>query len=175
MAEQIKEILELRGLNIRQESADVEDPEARKLVNFDPFRKPGALCVRKGRTVLQAQLNDSVLRTLIKLGAVRFQVAGRRIYRDGTAIIGSELSTTKQTSAVTFRPLDDSVIWAFFADDDYMLKDDGTRTYAWGIDEPLDPAPKVANQTGVTAGDTITEGVYGIAVTQLRYDLSEDL
>lgn len=171
MPEQIKEILQLRGLNIRQETADVEDPEARKIVNFDPFRKPGALCVRKGRSVIQGTLDD-VIRLLVKLGSTRFQVAGRTLYRDFVAVIGPELSENEQTSATTFRPLSDSAIWAFFADDELMFKDDGTRTYVWGIDEPLDPGPKVSNQTGKTAGDTITEGVYSVAVTQLRYDLA---
>ena len=50
MAEQIKEILQLRGINIRNEAADVEDPEARNLLNFDPFQKPGALVIRRGRS-----------------------------------------------------------------------------------------------------------------------------
>lgn len=171
MPEQIKEILQLRGLNIRQETADVEDPEARKIVNFDPFRKPGALCVRKGRSVINGTLDD-VIRLLVKLGSTRFQVAGRTAYRDFVAVIGPELSENEQTSATTFRPLSDSAIWAFFADDNLMFKDDGTRTYVWGIDEPLDPGPKVSNQTAAAAGDTIAEGVYSVAVTQLRYDLA---
>jgi len=171
MPEQVKEILQLRGLNIRQEPADVEDPESRTLVNFDPFRKPGALCIRKGRVIIDGQLSDPI-RLLAKVGDVRYQVAGRSAYREFDAIIGPELAENEQTTATTFRPLSDSTIWAFFADDDLMFKDDGTNTYVWGIDEPLDPGPQVANQTSKTAGDTITLGVYTIAVTQLRYDLS---
>lgn len=174
MAEQIKEVLQLRGLNIRQETADVEDPESRRLVNFDPFRKPGALCVRKGRVKLLGQLPSNVIRMLAKLGLVRFQVTGRAIYRDGVAITAHELATNLRTQAASFRPLDDSAIWMFFADDDLMVKDDGERTYVWGIDEPLEPGPKVSNQTAKTSGDTIATGEFTIAVTQLRYDLSDD-
>ena len=172
MPEQVKEILQMRGLNIRQESADVEDPEARKLLDFDPFQKPGALVIRKGRFILLGPLS-AVIRELIKVNDFRYQVAGRAIYREGSAIT-HELAENLQTDTVAFRPLDDTALWAFFADDDLMVKDDGTRTYIWGIDEPLSPGPKIANQTGKTAGDTITAGEYGIAVTQLRFDLSED-
>ena len=172
MAEQIKEITQLRGLNVRQEAGDVEDPESRICVNFDPFQKPGALVIRKGKTRLQGGLPVDVVRTLAKVNSVRYQVVNKTAYRAGTAIVGPELATNKQTSVVSFRPLDDSTIWAFFADDNLMFKDDTTNTYVWGIDEPLDPGPKVANQTGKTAGDTITAGDYMIAVTQLRYDLS---
>ncbi len=174
MAEQIKEVLQLRGLNIRQETADVEDPESRRLVNFDPFRKPGALCVRKGRIILDGGVQD-VIRMLAKLGSVRYQVAGRVLYREFEAIIGPELSENEQTSAVSFRPLDDSAIWMFFADDNFMLKDDGERTYVWGIDEPLVPGPRLSNQTAKISGDTIPVGDYTIAVTQLRFDLSGDI
>lgn len=176
MAEQIKEILQLRGINIRNEAADIEDPETRSLLNFDPFQKPGALVIRRGRSVLIGPMDygDLVIRALAKVNSIRYQVAGRNVYREAEAIAG-ELAELKITSITSFRPLDDSVTWAFFADDDLMFKDDGTRTYIWGIDEPLDPGPKVANQTGKTAGDTITAGEYGIAVTQLRYDLSGDI
>lgn len=172
MAEQIKEITQLRGLNIRQEAGDIEDPETRDCNNFDPFQKPGALVIRKGRSLLQVAGADSPMRALAKINSVRYQVAGSRAYRAGDPIIGPELAANKLTQIVSFRPFSDSTIWAFFADDDLMFKDDGTNTYVWGIAEPLDPGPKVANQTGKEAGDTIPEGTYIIAVTQVRYDLS---
>jgi hypothetical protein len=172
MPEQIKEVLQLRGLNLRQEAADVEEPESRKLVNLDPFQKPGALVVRRGTEVLGGPLQDDLVRAIARINGVRYQVAGRRLYRGFSAITGPYLAKNKKTSFAAFRPLDDSVTWAFIADDDWMLKSDATRLFQWGIDEPLSPDPKVANQTGVTPGDTIAVGTYKIAITQLRWDHS---
>ena len=175
MPEQIKEILQLRGLNLRQEPADVEEPESRKLVNLDPFQQPGALRIRRGRSVLGGPLSDDLVRAVARINSVRYQVAGRTLYRNFTAITGPYLAENEQTTFAAFRPLDDSVTWAFIADDDWMLKSDATRLFAWGIEEPLAPDPKVANQTGVTPGDTLTAGTYTIAVTQLRYDHTQDV
>lgn len=176
MSEQIKEVLQMRGINIRNEAADIEDPETRSILNFDPFQKPGALVIRRGKVYVRGPLDitGSSIRALAKVNAKLYEVAGRMVYRESTAI-AAELAANLQTSITSFRPLNDSVTWAFFADDDLMFKDDTSRTYVWGIDEPLAPGPKVANQTGKEAGDTITAGVYGIAVTQLRYDLSGDI
>lgn len=174
MAEQIKEILQLRGVNLRQEAADIEEPESRKLVNLDPFQKPGALVIRRGREVLGGQFPDDLIRVVARINSIRYQVAGRHLYREFVSITGPYLAENEKTSFTAFRPLDDSVIWAFIADDDWMLKADDTRLFQWGLEEPLSPDPKVANQTGVTPGDTITEGTYIIAVTQLRYDHTQD-
>jgi hypothetical protein len=174
MPEQIKEILQFKGLNLRQEAADVADPESRKLVNLDPFQQPGALVVRRGMQALGGPLMDELVRAVARINSVRYQVAGRRLYRDFTAITGPYLAENKKTAFAAFRPLDDSVTWAFIADDDWMLKSDATRLYQWGIDEPLAPDPKVANQTGKDPGDTIATGTFIIAVTQLRYDHTQD-
>ena len=174
MPEQVKEILLLRGVNLRQEAADVEEPESRKLVNLDPFQQPGALRVRRGKEVLGGPLQDDLVRAIARINTVRYQVAGRRLYREFTAITGPYLAENQKTSFAAFRPLDDSVTWAFVADDDFMLKSDATRLYQWGIDVPLSPDPKVANQTGKTPGDTIAVGTYKIAITQLRFDHTQD-
>ena len=174
MPEQIKEILQLRGVNLRQEAADVEEPESRKLVNLDPFQQPGALRVRRGKEVLGGPLQDDLVRAIARINTVRYQVAGRRLYREFTPITGAYLAENQKTSFAAFRPLDDSVTWAFIADDDFMLKSDSPRLYQWGIDVPLSPDPKVANQTGKTPGDTIAVGTYKIAITQLRYDHTQD-
>jgi len=174
MPETIKEVLQLRGLNLRQEKVDVEDPEARFLSNLDPFREPGALNIRKGRDVLLGSFSpELLLRTIARINATRYQVAGRHLYRAGKKI-ASDLAANLQTQLTPFRPLNDSITWAFVADDDFMLKDDSKtgkeRLFLWGLDQPLLPGPKVANQTGKNPGDTITAGTYKIAVTQLRYD-----
>lgn len=180
MPEQLKEITQLRGLNLRQEEADVEESESRKLVNMDPFQKPGTLVIRRGREILGGPLHNDLVRAVARINSTRYQVAGRRLYREFDAITGPYLAANLKTSFAAFRPLDDSVTWAFIADDDWMMKDDAVsiesnRLYQWGIEEPLSPDPKVANQTGVTPGDTITAGTYKIAVTQLRYDHTQDI
>jgi len=174
MPEQIKEILQLRGLNLRQEAADVEEPESRKLVNLDPFQKPGTLVIRRGRVKIGSELQDDLVVAVARINGIRYQVAGRRLYRSFAAITGPYLAENEKTSLVPFRPLDDSVIWAFVADDDAMLKSDVTRMFIWGIDVPLDPAPKAANQTAKDPDDTIDAGDYTIAVTQLRFDHTQD-
>ena len=170
MPEQIKEITQLRGLNLRQEAADVEESESRKLVNLDPFQIPGALVIRRGKHVQGGPLQDSLVRQVARINSIRYQVSGRRLYRTFAAITGPYLAAKQITNFAGFRPLDDSVTWAFIADDDFMLKDDGTHLFQWGLDEPLNPGPKVANQTSKTPGDTIAVGTYRIAVTQCRFD-----
>lgn len=175
MSEQIKEVLQLRGLNLRPEEADVEEPETRRLINLDPFQKPGALVIRRGKTRQGNRLYDDLVRAVARVNGIRYQVAGRRLYRENTAITGPFLAANLKTAFTAFRPLNDTVTWAFIADDDWMTKDDGTRFYQWGINEPLDPAPRVANQTLAVPGDTIETGVYKIAVTQLRFDNSADV
>ena len=165
----------MRGLDLRPEEADIEEVESRKLVNLDPFQKPGALVVRRGTEVLGGPLQDDLVRAVARINSVRYQVAGRRLYREFSAITGPYLAENEKTNFAAFRPLDDTVIWAFIADDDWMLKSDATRLYQWGIDEPLEPGPLLANQTGVLPSDTITAGVYKIAVTQLRYDHTNDV
>ena len=120
-------------------------------------------------------LSDDLVRAVARINSIRYQVAGRRLYRESVAITGPYLAENENTSFTAFRPLNDSVTWAFIGDDDWMTKDDGTRFYQWGIEEPLLPAPKVANQTLAVPGDTIETGVYITAVTQLRFDNSDDI
>jgi len=175
MPEQIKEILQMRGLNLRPEAADVEEPETRRLINMDPSQKPGSLVVRRGKTHVGTQLSDDLVRAVARINGVRYQVAGRTLYREFDAIMGPYLAENEKTSFTAFRPLNDTVTWAFIGDDDWMMKDDGTRFYAWGIEEPLLPAPRVANQTLAVPGDTIETGTYTTAVTQIRFDNSNDI
>lgn len=173
MPEQVKQILEFRGLNLRQEAADVGEPESRKLVNLDPFQEPGTLVIRRGRETIGSELQDDLVRTVARVNSIRYQVAGRRLYRAFVAITGPYLAENEKTSIAPFRPLDDSVIWAFVADDAAMLKSDATRMYIWGIDKPLNPPPKGANQTSKDPDDSIVAGDYAIAVTQLRWDYTQ--
>ena len=172
----VKEITSLTGVNLRQEPADLDERDSSKLVNFDPFRTPGALVLRKGRTDLGEALlvNDPLIRTVAKVNGNRYQVAGRTPYRDMEAMMArNTLAVERETTIVPFRPLADSHIWAFFADDALMFKDDGENTYQWGIDQIPEPAPKLSNQTSKLNGDEIEEGVYLVAVTQIRMDITE--
>ena len=169
---QLKEITKLGGLNLRQEPADLEDATMAQVSNLDPYRTPGTLTVRRGRELLLQGGLIAKIRTLGKVNGFRYQVAGNVLYRAGVALTGAILDASLETNIVGFRPLNDSAIWAFVADDAIMLKDDGSRTYLWGLDKVPTPAPKVANQTGKVSGDTITAGVYTIAVTQIRFDTS---
>lgn len=176
-----KEVLQLTGLQMRPEAADVPDDRTRKLVNFDPSLKSGALVVRRGKlnlytTTLAAgtvAITDEEVRAIARINSVRYQICGRAMFRTNSRITTEDLAANKLTAIIAFRPLTDQKTWAFFADDDLMFKDNGTNTYVWGIGKPRSPDPKVANQTGKDISDTITAGTYKIAVTQLRYDLTD--
>jgi hypothetical protein len=168
----VREINRLGALNLRQETTKLEEFELVKLLNFDVSRKPGTLCLRRGRDTQYTVNVGEVVRQVAKVNGTRYQVSGEYLYRDGSAIM-RDLSDERETNFQPFRPLDDTAIWAFIADDNIMVKDDGERLFLWGIDLLPLPAPKLANQTGKDPTDTITAGTYGIAVTQIRWDVSE--
>lgn len=167
---QVREINRLGALNLRQETTKLEEYELVKLVNFDIGRKPGTLTLRRGRELLYAVASNRI-RQVAKVNGFRYQVAGERLYRDGVAIT-QDLAVEHETNFQAFRPLNDSNIWAFVADDNLMIKDNGTDTFLWGIDLVPLPGPQVANQTGKDPTDTIDAGTYGVAVTQVRWDTS---
>ena len=171
MALQVRQSVKLGGINLRQEPADAEDHDLLQVTNLDPYRTPGTLTVRRGQEPLLATSVFAHIRTLGKVNGNRYQVAARVPYRAMEAIVGPVLAEELETHIVGFRPLNDTAIWAFFADDELMFKDDGERTYVWGLETLPEPGPKVANQTGKISGDVIPEGRYGIAVTQIRWDL----
>ena len=164
----VKEITKLGALNLRQETTKLEEYELVKLVNFDISRKPGTLALRRGSD-LQYNVSTNIVRQVAKVNGTRYQVAGTNLFRAGSSIMG-DLSTEHETNFQAYRPLDDTAIWAFVADDNIMVKDDGSRLYLWGLDLVPLPAPKLCNQTGKDPTDTIVAGTYGIAVTQVRWD-----
>lgn len=165
----VKEITKLGALNLRQETTKLEEFELVKLVNFDISRKPGTLSLRRGSEVQYSIASQDVVRQVAKVNGTRYQVANQNLYRAGTAIMG-DLSTENETNFQAYRPLDDTAIWAFVADDNIMVKDDGSRLYLWGLDLIPLPAPQLCNQTAKDPADTIVAGTYGIAVTQVRWD-----
>lgn len=167
-----KEITKLTGVNLRADETDLPEHDATKCVNLDPSVRPGSVVVRRGRTDLGGTtLSDLILRYLAKVNGFRYEIAGRRIYRDMVAITADNTldSDKVQTSIVPFRDLDDAYIWAFVADDAIMVKDNGTVLYQWGIDLVPTPDPQIVNQTGKDPTDTITAGTYTGAVTQIRF------
>ena len=84
-------------------------------------------------------LPDLDVRRLTHRGTTRYQMAGQHAYR-GQKLIQDyrelECSTALITSMLNYRPLLDNVEWTFIADRGQMIKDDGTRTYRWGIAPP---------------------------------------
>lgn len=169
---QKREITKLTGVNLRQEGTDLPDADAQKCVNFDISSKPGSLILRRGKSNLGGStLTDTTLRYVSKVNGFRYQIAGRKIYRDMVAVSGvNRLHVDQiQTSIQPMRAFDDVYIWAFVADDALMVKDNGTVFYAWGIDLVPSPDPQIANQTGKDPTDTITAGTYTGAVTQIRF------
>lgn len=174
MAE-VHEINRLGALNLRQETTKLQEYELVKLVNFDVSRKPGTLCLRRGKGFLyNVSTSGNVVRQVAKVNGTRYQVSGDQLYRNGTAIM-RDLDTENETNFQPYRPLNDTNIWAFIADDNIMVKDNGTLLYLWGLDLVPLPKPKLANQTGKDPSDTITAGTYGIAVTQIRFDATTPL
>lgn len=170
--DKVKEITKLGALNLRQDPQKLEDWELVKLENLDISRKPGTLTLRRGRELLYNVSVTNSVRQVAKINGYRYQVAGEHLYRDGIAIT-RDLATENETNFQAFRPLDDTTIWAFVADDNLMVKDNGTNLRLWGIDLIPTPQPRLANQTGKLSTDTITAGTYSAAVTQIRWDLSE--
>lgn len=86
----------------------------------------------------QALLNPDV-RRITHRGMTRYQIAGKHAYRGQKRIQDYrklECSTNDLTQFVNYRPLLDNVEWTFVADRGQMIKDDGTRTYRWGIAPP---------------------------------------
>jgi hypothetical protein len=128
--------------------------------------------LRAGRSNLYFVNAGEVIRQVAKVNGIRYQVSRETLYRDGEAI-ASDLSTEHETNFQAFRPLNDTAIWAFIADDNHMMKSDATRLFNWGIDLIPTPSPRLINQTGKISSDTITAGTYSAAVTQLRWDITE--
>src|SRR5262245_47830843 len=144
------EITKLTGVNLRQKSTDINDSDSQKCVNFDVSAKPGSIIIRKGKEDLGGStLADLILRYISKVNGFRYQVAGRNLYRDMVQITADETFNEAQieTTIIPFRDLSDAYIWGFVADDDAMLKDNGTVLYIWGIDLVPTPDPQIANQT----------------------------
>lgn len=164
------------GVNLRTDRANVaNDLQVTRAINVDFNKELGTASIRNGRYEL-ADLDDALVRLIAKVNGFRFYVAGQNLYRDGTAVAlhPKKLASTLRTEIEAFRPLNDLAIWAFLADtgvtdDGSMLKDDGTRTYKWGIDPPPEtvPEPELGDQE--VGGDlSLLPHTYNL--TYIRFD-----
>ena len=157
-----QEFTNFLGVNLRQERTDIADNEVAKAVNADFNGFIGSMFLRYGRTKqFDSPLNDAVIRRIAKINGYRYAVAGQSLYRDQIRIVNGLASSNLNSTIIPFRPLADSTIWAFIADQAGMLKDNGTALRNWGIAAPVNP-PILANSgTGLT-------GTYQFVYTYAR-------
>ena len=153
------------GVNLRRDRMNLEDLELAKAINADLHTQPGTIILRLDRTKqFSTALADLVIRRLARINSKRYQVARRSVYRDQTNIINGLLSANLFTTLMPFRPLNDTAIWAFIADDAVMRKDNGTVVRTWGLTAPAN-AP--TSQLGIISGPT---GAYTAVTTEIRFD-----
>lgn len=159
---QSQQALKFLGVNLRAERADLADEECAKAINADFNSRLGSILCRPGKSKLfTSPLSDLNIRTIAKINNYRYQVAGTSLYRAQAKILAGTLSSTKKTSIVPFRPLNDDSTWAFIADRALMRKDDGTNTYQWGITAPTATPSVGTTGTGLT-------GSYQVKFTYAR-------
>lgn len=157
------------GVNLRRDRLSLEDFDLARAINADLHLLPGVIVKRLGRRrQFATALSDLVVRRLAKISGKRYQVSGQTLYRDQVSIL-TGLHNNLITSLAPFRPLDDSVIWAFVADDAVMRKDQasGASTVrTWGIAAPTFTPTLAAG----TVGDPPAAGTYQFRVTYARLD-----
>lgn len=156
-----QEVQGFLGVNLRQDRTSLADQELAKVINADLHSQPGAIVFRLGRTKqTDSMLADLTIRRLAKINSIRYRVASNSVYRTSSQII-TGLSTNDFTTFMPFRPLNDTTLWAFIADDALMKKDDGTTTAKWGIDAPTATPSVGTTGTGLT-------GSYKVKYTYAR-------
>lgn len=165
-------INQFTGVNIRQEPVDIADNELTNSQNADLHIHMGTIVVRLGRTVQAGPLTDLIVRRIARINATRYRIAGQNVYRETTKINSASLGTLNselQTSIVPYQPLNDNLIWAFFADKSLMMKDDGTNARIWGVDllPTVTQAPTIGDMS--QPSDPMTPGTYIGSVTQIRF------
>ena len=166
---QPKDITGFLGVNVRADSVDLGETqqgivELTSCVNADKHTTPQTIRLRLGREEqFSSALADTTIRRLARINALRYEIAGTNIYRDQTDINDYrdlDLDSDRlHTTLVGFKPLDDTSTWAFIADRNAMVKDDGTNTYRWGL-----PTPDIYE---VSQQQTATY-TYIIGVTHIR-------
>lgn len=150
------------GVNLRQDRVSLADDEVAKAINADLHSQPGTIVLRLGRTAQNASpLADLAIRRIAKINGHRYRVAGQRVYCGETEIINIALSTNLITTMLPFRPLADTTIWNFIADDSRMFKTNCTTVGTWGLPVPSQPTLAVGIQGSLT-------GAYVVQYTFVR-------
>lgn len=158
-----QEVQGFLGVNLRQDRVSLADQEMAKLINADMHSMPGVAVLRLGRTQQNTSaLADLTIRRLARINSIRYRVAANAVYRDTSQIV-TALSTNLYTTLMPFRPLNDTTLWAFIADDSVMKKDDGTSTLKWGITGPA-VTPAVTTGAGALTGTYKTKFTYARVV-----------
>lgn len=146
------------GVNLRQDRVSLADEEVAKAINADLHSQPGTIVLRLGRTAQnESALTDLAIRRIAKINGHRYRVAGRSLYCGETALIESLLSPNLITTMLPFRPLADTTVWNFVADDNAMYKVDCTEALGtWGLPAPSQPTVAIGVQGNLT-GDYVVQ------------------
>jgi len=141
------------GVNLREERVLIGQTDLAKSINADLNLTPGTIVLRLGRTAINGSpLTDLQIRRQTLVNGVRYQVAGRYLYRNFVRQSNVLFSPNFNTSFAAYMPQADTTLWTFIADDALMVKDNGTSTVPWTIAAPT-AAPVVAiGSSGVLTG-----------------------
>ena len=164
-----KELPGFQGVNLRQDRLTLADAELAKAINADLHTFFGVIVLRLGRRKqFSSALTDLVIRRIARINNYRYQVAGTSVYRDQSVIINGLLSDKLFTTMMPFRPLLDTKIWTFIADNNLMRKDNGTTTMVWGIRKPTDEFEAVESVANAYYGDA--DKTVLVTYTFVRFD-----
>ena len=154
------------GVNLRQDRVSLADEEVAKAINADLHSQPGAIVLRLGRTAQNSTpLTDLAIRRIAKINSHRYRVAGQSLFCSETKVLNGVLSANLITTMLPFRPLGDTTIWNFLADDAAMYKVNcTTATGTWGIPAPSQPTVGI----GITGLTDNLSGPYVVQYTFVR-------
>ena len=151
------------GVNLREDRVLIGQSDLAKSVNADLHLTPGSIVLRLGRTAINGSaLSDLKIRRQTLVNGVRFQVAGRYLYRDFVQQPNVLFSTALSTSFQAYLPQADTTLWTFIADGIFMAKDNGSGTVPWTI-----AAPTVTPVVAIGSGGSLT-GSYSVRFTYCR-------
>ena len=144
------------GVNLRQDRLSLADDEMARAINADLHTQPGVIVLRLGRTAQNASaLTDLVIRRIAKINGHRYRVAGQSVYCGETRILNGVLSNNLITTMLPFRPLNDTTIWNFIADDSVMRKVNCATIGTWGLPAPSQPTLAIGIQGNLTGAYTV--------------------
>lgn len=145
------------GVNLRQDRLSMADEDVAKAINADLHTQPGVIILRKGRTAQNSSaLSDLVIRRIAKINNYRYRVAGQSLYCGDTVVLNGILNSNLITTMMPFRPLNDTTIWNFVADDSVMRKVNCSTVGTWGLPTPAQPTTAIGIQGDLT-GDYVAK------------------